>query len=215
MNCRDCEQLFDAHLDGALGGTLRLEFDAHRLRCQRCQQSLAMLETVGHVIGSSHDPVPALADDFTARVMGAIGQRRPLRMRLRPTRVALVIGGVLQAAAVLTFAIMLPSKPAGTAAPSAPATGAAPETYAGGYLKADIFARINTRLREMSAAGRDVKWELFQLAQYANTPLPDDIARATAELGTANPWTGFLQALLPPMEEDPDRPSTDSDQFSL
>ena len=51
MNCSEAEQLFDAFLDGQLTGSLRLELDAHRLRCRRCQQTLAMMEACEHGAG--------------------------------------------------------------------------------------------------------------------------------------------------------------------
>ncbi|MHC5035492.1 MAG: anti-sigma factor family protein, partial [Planctomycetota bacterium] len=81
MNCSECERLFDAYLDGQLAGSLRLEFDAHRLRCRRCQQTLAMLETIGNVIAS--DPqVPEMSVTFTDRVMRQI---QPPRRVYRPS----------------------------------------------------------------------------------------------------------------------------------
>src|SRR5512143_2502532 len=103
MICSECEQLFDAYLDGQLAGSLRLEFDAHRLRCRHCQQTLAMLEAVGHVI-SSDSQAPELSGDFTSRVMRQIEQPHVVRWPM--PRVALVLGAVAQIAAVLVFALV-------------------------------------------------------------------------------------------------------------
>ena len=110
MNCSEAEQLFDAHLDGQLTGSLRLELDAHRLRCRRCQQTLAMMEACEHVLAANRR-VPALAEDFTERVMSGVVQRRRIPGRLRSTRVAVAVGFALQAAAVLILAIIFQSKP--------------------------------------------------------------------------------------------------------
>jgi hypothetical protein len=110
MNCSEAEQLFDAYLDGQLTGSLRLELDAHRLRCRRCQQTLAMMEACEHVLTADRR-VPELAEDFTERVMTDVGQRRRIPGRLRSTRVALAAGFVVQAAAVLILAIIIQSQP--------------------------------------------------------------------------------------------------------
>ncbi len=105
MRCPDFENLLDAYLDGELSGSLRLEFDAHRLQCSRCQRVVTMLESVGHVVANDRD-VPSLSDSFADRVMGQVeGERAPLR--LRTTRYEIGIVAVLSAAAVLVFAFLL------------------------------------------------------------------------------------------------------------
>ena len=88
MNCSEAEQLFDAYLDGQLTGSLRLELDAHRLRCRRCQQTLAMMEACEHVLTADRR-APELSVDFTERVMADTTRRRRIPGRLRSTRVAL------------------------------------------------------------------------------------------------------------------------------
>ncbi|MBU0616805.1 MAG: hypothetical protein KKI02_03735 [Planctomycetes bacterium] len=104
MNCWEAEQFFDAYLDDELAGSLRLEFDAHRLRCTVCQQKLAMMESCEHILARDTGG-PALSDGFTDRVMGDIEQRQVLAAHSRKRR--LVIGGAvaLQVAAVIVFAI--------------------------------------------------------------------------------------------------------------
>ena len=105
MKCSEAEQFFDAFLDGELAGSLRLEFDAHRLRCTVCQQKLAMMESCEHILARDTGG-PVLSDDFTDRVMDEIEQRRVLAAHSRRRR--LVIGGAvaLQAAAVIVFAFL-------------------------------------------------------------------------------------------------------------
>lgn len=107
MNCLDAEGLFDAYLDGELSGTLRLEFDTHRLHCPVCQQKLSLLETTEYVI-SSDLRGPSLSDDFTDKLMASIQQRKmePHPLRLRRPLVAAAV--VLQAAAVVAFVALLP-----------------------------------------------------------------------------------------------------------
>lgn len=105
MNCSEAERLFDAYLDRELNGSLRFEFDAHRLHCPICQRKLAMMEACEHIlVGDSRGP--ALSDDFTARVMGDISIRSE---QIRRTRyLKLFVGGMvaMQAAAAVAFAII-------------------------------------------------------------------------------------------------------------
>ena len=105
MNCWEAEQFFDAYLDDELAGSLRLEFDAHRLRCPVCQQKLAMMESCEHILARDTGG-PVLSDDFTDRVMDEIEQRQVIAAHSRKRR--LVIGGAvaLQAAAVIVFAFL-------------------------------------------------------------------------------------------------------------
>lgn len=113
MNCWDAEQLFDAYLDGQLSATLRLELDAHRLRCSRCRQALAMMDACVHVM--AHDDPPALSDDFTSRVMAAIGERQAAPVLLKPAqgwftpaRRRIAFAAMAQAAAVVLFVSLWP-----------------------------------------------------------------------------------------------------------
>ena len=69
MNCAEFERLIDAYLDGELAGSLRVEFDAHRLRCRRCQLTMIAMESVETVLANDR-PLATLSDDFTERVMG-------------------------------------------------------------------------------------------------------------------------------------------------
>lgn len=125
MNCSQAEQLFDAFLDGELSAALRLEFDAHRLRCETCRKKLALLEACESVIASDSRQ-PALADDFTDRVMAEIAARR-VSQRLR-RRLTILVGSLaLQAAAVGLFVLLWPASPAPTPTPPAPPAGVSSE----------------------------------------------------------------------------------------
>ncbi|MFN0137332.1 MAG: anti-sigma factor family protein [Phycisphaerae bacterium] len=106
MNCVEAEQLYDAYLDGELGGSLRLEFDAHRLRCPLCQQKLAMLEACEQIIAGDRR-TPALSDDFTDRVMAQIAGTRVTPQPLSMRRLYVGIGGGLSVAAAVALVFML------------------------------------------------------------------------------------------------------------
>ena len=92
MNCADCEQLLDAFLDGQLSGALRLEFEAHRLRCARCRQTVVMMESMGNIIACDRRE-PLVSNDFTQRVMSAV-QAGDATKRLRMRRLADLVFGI-------------------------------------------------------------------------------------------------------------------------
>lgn len=201
MNCSDCEQLFDAYLDGHLAGSLRLEFDAHRLRCRRCQQTLAMLEAIGNVV--TEDPqVPELSLDFTDRVMRQI--TAPQRKRLRPSlRVAMVAGAVLQAAAVLTFAILVnrsqPAPPSPAVSGQVPPNPIFEDPQKAAWRKL-IIEKIEQRAYEARAAGESFSSELASVARYPlDITLPADVVgeKATLQMASIDPIRWFLDSILP------------------
>jgi anti-sigma factor RsiW len=105
MNCSEAEHFFDAYLDGELAGSLRLEFDAHRLRCGVCQQKLAMMEACEHILARDGRG-PLLSDDFTDRVMDEVEQRRVITLRSRKRRIVWGTAVGVQAAAVIAFAFL-------------------------------------------------------------------------------------------------------------
>jgi anti-sigma factor RsiW len=114
MNCSEAERLFDPYLDGELSGSLRLEFDAHRLRCTLCQRKLAMMEACEHILAGD-SRVPPLSMDFTDKLMAQITERKivPKPRRIPPLKIAIAVG--LQAAAVIGFVVFWPSlRPAAT-----------------------------------------------------------------------------------------------------
>lgn len=208
MNCSECEQLFDAYLDGQLTGSLRLEFDAHRLRCRHCQQMLAMLETVGNVIASD-EPTPDLSLDFTARVLADVA--RPPR-RLRISRRIVVVGALgLQAAAVLLLVLLVNTR--ASAPRSAPDfstvwnVAGQPVDPGEEALKAWIVRRIEDRAWEMHAAGASLAADLTEMRRYmhryANTLLPDDF-RKSAQNVSVNPVLGLLEVVVPGEAAEPE-----------
>jgi anti-sigma factor RsiW len=220
MNCVQCKKLFDAYLDGQLAGSLRLEFDAHRLRCRHCQQTLAMLEAVGHVIASDGD-VPALSDGFTARVMRDV--QRPRTLRFPAARVALVAGALLQAAAVLVFAIVLNTRPAAPPVEAVASAGragvgssASPVDKPGAaFVRALIADAFQDRVSAMHAAGQQLTADVVNLAKYLDMPLPDDVARASVKMASGNPWQDLWDSVAPAEREDPDSGAGDDDVQSL
>jgi hypothetical protein len=214
MNCCECEQLFDAYLDGHLAGSLRLEFDAHRLRCRRCQQTLAMLETIGHVIAS--DPhVPELPASFTDRVLRDIARPRGGVLRFPRTRVAVVTAALAQAAAVLAIAVLWNTRPAASA-PSAAAPALASVTDdaevrdpAYNAVLGVIVEGVEDRLWAMHAAGSKLTSEVKNLARYLDISLPEDVARESSKIAGVNPWQAFWGTLGPNEEEPEPTPSAD------
>ncbi len=211
MNCSEWEQLLDAYLDDQLAGSLRLEFDAHRLRCRHCQQTLAMLETVGSVVASDPE-VPDLSGDFTERVMTQVEQMP--RRRWRPLRIAMYGAGVLQVAAVVMFAFLLNARPAPLAPeelepePTVALESAFEEPDSDAALRAMIIERLADRLGDMHAAGETLTEDFTNMAGYLNIMLPDDVARETENLASVNPWSGLWDVFLGPAESD-EEPETE------
>lgn len=218
MNCSECEQLFDAYLDGQLLGSLRLEFDAHRLRCRRCQQSLAMLEAVGHVIGG--DPrSPELSGDFVDRVMAEVATpTAPRRLTVPWTRVAIVAAALAQAAAIVA-AVILWNVPRTDGPVAGPGAGAAemarfaadPEFRAVHKL---IVEGVEDSLWEIHHTGRRLTEDLVTLGRYLDIVLPEDVARESSRMAGANPWN-FLWSPMSPGEEEPPETSSGDTVYSI
>lgn len=213
MNCSDWESLLDAYLDGQLSGSLRLEFDAHRLRCRRCQQSLAMMEAITHVVATD-ERAPSLSDDFTDRVMEQILANRPVTIRPRWTRVA-GWAVALQAAAVLALVMFpgvrefflptTPSRPSMAENPVDPAT--LPTEARHEYYAAMISRAV--------AAHANLARDLGQVARYPlSVNLSDDFAKASTERFGSDPITTLLQMLLP-QEEPASNETSDPHGYSL
>lgn len=200
MNCTECEQLFDAYLDGQLSGSLRLEFDAHRLRCQRCQQTLAMLETVGFVLRNDEE-TPPLRDEFADHVMRRIHVReriRPRVIRFPLRRVAIVAATMVQAAAVLMIALFLARPPANPATPvTAPPVELATsdESASPGYqgVMAYLTELVDDQLWETYYnTGEKLPADVLKLAAYLDLTLPETYARESEKIAEAAPLEIFL-----------------------
>lgn len=213
MNCSDWESLLDAYLEGQLSGSLRLEFDAHRLRCLRCQQSLAMMEAITHVVATD-ERAPALSNDFTDRVMEQILANRPVTIRPRWSRVA-GWAVALQAAAVLALVlfpglreIFLPSTPPRTLVDVRPIDPAQlPAEARHEYYSAMISRAV--------AAHANLARDLGQVARYPlSVNVSDDFAKASTERFASDPIMTLLQMLLP-QDEPVTTESTDPHGYSL
>lgn len=213
MNCSNWEGLLDAYIDGQLSGALRLEFDAHRLRCRRCQQSLVMMEAITHVV-TTDERAPAISDDFTDRVMSQILASKPTLIRPHWTRVA-GWAVALQAAAVLAL-IMLPGvreliwpttpiRPSENS-PAVEITQLPPEAQHDYYV-----AMISRAVAAHSNMARDLK----QVAGYPlSISVSDDFARASMEQFASDPITALLQMLVP-QEEPTNADNSDPHSYSL
>lgn len=222
MDCPECGKLFDAYLDAQLSGTMRLEFDTHRVRCTRCQQRVAMLETAGNVIAA--DQPPAIADDFTARVMADVERRRRRGRTIR----LYVIAGLAQAAAVALFVIWIGGKPAvPAAAPTLAATGVPSRSLSSVELTDELEApaikkliveRVEDRIWAMHAAGESFTSDVIALARYLNILLPDEVVRDSVRMADASPWQSLWDVLLPspqPQQLPPDEPRSTDETYSL
>ncbi len=222
MDCPECGKLFDAYLDAQLSGTWQLEFDAHRVRCSRCQQQVALLETAGNVIAS--DQPPAMSDDFTARVMADVERRQ---RRSRTIRIY-AIAGLAQAAAVALFVIWLTGKPAASPASTTLATSAvATPNLASAELKDELEApaikkliveRVEDRIWAMHSAGESFTSDVVALARYLNILLPDEVVRDSVRMADASPWQSLWDVLLPPpqpQDETPDEPLATDEIYSI
>lgn len=204
MTCNEFERLADAYLDRELSGSLRIEFDTHRLRCQHCQQQVAMMQAIESTLGSDGD-VPPLSDNFTGGVMEAIERQQPASRRLFGTRVAVVGGMMLQAAAVLAFAILWqPSTAAPDAADQPARVANATSVDAFPPLAAEkkdyvavhdlVVTRIQGKLEQMRDAGETFGADLTRMAQYMNVTLPDNVAAASTNMVQANVWKAWWPA---------------------
>lgn len=212
MNCAEAENLFDACLDGELSGSLRLEFDTHRLRCRRCQQTLAMMEAVGHVI-SAAPRQPELSYDFTANVVANIESRPPLLRRLRSRRVAVVAGVILQAAAVLVFAMWYPfgstttpiedTKVALDATANDKVAGLATTDF-DAWDGVDLYEYIYEGVERLQSGSPHWGAEFAGLARYAlSFNVSDNVAHSSVRYTDISPW-GMLGDLVTPAESTPE-----------
>jgi len=220
MNCSECEQLFDAYLDGHLAGSLRLEFDAHRLRCPHCQQTLAMLETIGHVIAADAHQQPELSAGFTDRVLDEIARPRARVFRFPYVRAAVVVGALAQAAAVLAIALLWTSRSAPDSVPSTKtdtslADAATANDPAYRAVLGLIAEKVEDHLWEMYSTGTQITADVKNLARYLNVSVPEDVVRESSKVAGVNPWQFFWGVLGPTEEREPEPTSTAEDIHSI
>jgi hypothetical protein len=206
MNCPEAEQFFDAYLDGELAGSLRLEFDAHRLRCSACQQKLAMMEACEHILARD-SRTPTLSDDFTNRVMSEIEQRRLVARRTRNRRITIAATVALQAAAVVIFAVVWSGywKVKPTAGPTS-------EVIDWDKLRAErdrAFSENNPGMLQdaimsrVLAAPSNLENEVSGLSRYAGSLFIDGLTDALSSLSSAPPSLGELINIVPPSTPEP------------
>ena len=217
MNCVECEKLFDAYLDGQLVGSLRLEFDAHRVHCRHCQRTLAMLEALGNVIASDTQ-VPELSRDFGSRVLEEIRQpRQPARWRLRP---AVVLLSVFLAAAIVLFAWLWYTHPARPAKPEMGPVATlhgtpSPNDEVRARAMEALVDRLESRLWDMHAAGNKLTTDLVNVARYLNIMIPDDVARESVRLAGVNPLQALWDAIVPGPPAEPEPAATAEDVHAI
>ncbi len=207
MICSEAERLFDAYLDGELSGALRLELDAHRLRCRRCQQTLAMLESFEHVLSTPHRE-PALSADFAERVMAGVQRTKPQRPRVR--RWLLGSFAVANVAAAIALAVFWSSGPQPIS--TDPLSAALDQAFRE-RDKITLMDIIYDKRDQFLAARANVAGDLGSLARYVETSLsyPADVSRVTA----FNPITGLFDIMLNQPVAEPQAPAAHDDQHSL
>lgn len=218
MNCSQAEKLFDAYLDDELNGALRLEFDAHLVRCAGCQRMLALLETIGDVVAADHD-VPRVAADFVDRVVQDIAVSQQAQLRRQRWRRAVLGVVALQAAAAVAFMWVLPRRQA----PRAPAVEATATEYTPTVavedldreaLKELVLRRAEDMAFEWHAAGVELTSNFKDMLRYANLMVPDEVLK-NSEGFAVNPLLGIFQALVPGEAPEPEPVVPDSDVHSI
>lgn len=214
MTCAECERLLDAYLDNQLAGTLRLEFDAHRVHCERCRRTLAIVAALSNVIAADSRG-PELSPNFTDRVMRHIPS--PAR-RLRPTWPIAAAAAVLPAAAAIMLAFLgNPQRVEPTTTPTAaPKVALRPGLPAEDYMSRDavrqlIADRIEDRLWDMRAAGTKLTADFVELAGYLNITVPDAVVRESTRMAGLNPFLGLWDSLIPAGEQQEPEPATPDD----
>lgn len=210
MNCSDAELLYDAFLDRELAGTLRVEFDAHRLRCGHCQQKLALLEACEFVI-SRDEREPSLSNDFTARVMAQVSATRVGRQDRRGRRVIRFAAAILPLAAAIAFALLWP-RFAAVEPPAAPAVVDALDQIIEDKdaiaLNEYIWDGVVERLR---LAGVNLANDVAGARSIA---MSFNLAEDTPDPASINPFEGILRGLIPMAEPTPSADS-ETEQFPL
>ncbi|HOQ08839.1 MAG TPA: hypothetical protein PLG09_01800 [Syntrophomonadaceae bacterium] len=117
MNC----QLFDRYLfdycDGNVYPTLKLKMDEHLRECPRCNNQVKLTDLENQVLRDKSD-LPALADDFTARIMQQIigaeqaatihftWSKKPFPSRVRKIAVTAAAAGLILVLAVFAQQII-------------------------------------------------------------------------------------------------------------
>ncbi len=218
MNCNEAEQFFDAYLDDELSGSVRLEFDAHRLRCPVCQQKLAMMEACEHIVARDAR-LPLLSDDFTDRVMGAINNQRVIKLRSR-RRFVIAAATIMQAAAILVIALVWSSGDSNSTAGLANAGSQSEfltdvENALDKKDRVELLDLISQRADQVYAARYNIQNEVSQLASYAaNLSVLSDIS-LTPDATSESPLSDIMGILVPTTTDEPEPPSDTSGPVRL
>lgn len=138
MTCEQARKWFDGYLDGELPPSLDAEFRSHCRGCPDCCRELALLEVTWDVIAAEPDETSAgLSRDFSERLLSCLPTAAPRRSnRMRSLR---VWGPGLAVAAMLTFAVVVPSLSRGPKGVKGPAHGGAKVDLPDQGLKIDRF----------------------------------------------------------------------------
>jgi len=221
MNCVEAEQLFDAYLDNELSGSLRLEFDAHRLRCPQCQRKLALLEACEQVLAAER--TPALSDDFTDRVMARILERQNAPATRVSRRLYIGAASGIGIAAALTMAVIYWPSVGPTTLPGGANSGThvANATVEKSSAEIDqairekdyaaLLSIVNAKVDTMSAAGRNLAHDARQLPGLA---IHMALAGEMTEITPLNPLSWILGVGDTDVADEPDA-SGEQGHFSL
>ncbi len=114
MNCRQFEHFLDQYLDGDLGGSLKLEFEAHLVDCKPCGHLYAMMDAVGAIIATPAPDEPKLSKGFADRVLAQHREReaRPVKFRKTLYRITAAAGVVLVVTGTLFYSLNRSALPA-------------------------------------------------------------------------------------------------------
>lgn len=219
MNCSESEQFFDAYLDDELSGSLRLEFDAHRLRCPICQQKLAMMEACEHII-SRDSRIPEFSDDFSDRVMNQIVEERLVARRVIRRRLMIGAAAVLQAAAVIVFAMVIST--AWTSRDEAPQVVKSGDEIAeeAGILieqgdKFGLQMLMQDRANQLLAVRSNLQNQVTGYARYAASLTLRDELISASEAATQSPVESLFDMFAPTETEESEPTPIESGPVSL
>jgi anti-sigma factor RsiW len=105
VNCRQFEHFMDQYLDGDLGGSLKLEFEAHLVECEGCGHLYAMMDSAGAILASPSPDEPRISTGFADRVLAEVQVRRakPVKFRKFLHRVSAAAGVVLMITGMFVY----------------------------------------------------------------------------------------------------------------
>ncbi len=107
MNCRQFEHFMDQYLDGDLGGSLKLEFEAHLVDCEACGHLYAMMEAAGAILSAPSPDEPRISSGFADRVLAEVNSRRarPVKFRRILHRISAAAGIVLVITGMFVYSL--------------------------------------------------------------------------------------------------------------